>query len=40
MIEMLSPHGIRELVQSGLVAVSRGNRSMTQTALRVVERSA
>lgn len=40
MIEMLTPHGIRELVQSGLVAVGRGNRSMTQTALRAVDRSA
>jgi acetolactate synthase-1/3 small subunit len=40
MITMLEPYGIRELVQSGLVAVGRGNRSMTQTALRAVDRSA
>jgi acetolactate synthase-1/3 small subunit len=39
MITMLEPHGIRELVQSGMVALQRGNRSMTQTALRAVERA-
>jgi acetolactate synthase-1/3 small subunit len=31
---VLEPFGIRELVQSGLVAVARGNRSMTDRALR------
>ncbi|MCW2602724.1 MAG: ilvH [Pseudonocardiales bacterium] len=41
MITMLEPFGIRELVQSGMVAMGRGNRSITQTAaLRAVERSA
>jgi acetolactate synthase-1/3 small subunit len=41
MITMLEPYGIRELVQSGMVAMGRGNRSITQTAsLRSVERSA
>ena len=41
MITMLEPYGIRELVQSGMVAMGRGNRSITQTAsLRAVERSA
>ena len=41
MISMLEPYGIRELVQSGMVAMGRGNRSITQTAsLRAVERSA
>ena len=40
MIEMLARYGIREMVQSGVVAVSRGSRSMTQTAVRAVERSA
>ena len=40
MIRMLEPYGIREMVQSGTVAVGRGPRSMTQTALRAVDRSA
>jgi acetolactate synthase-1/3 small subunit len=40
LIQMLEPYGIREMVQSGMVAVGRGSRSMTQTALRSVERSA
>jgi acetolactate synthase I/III small subunit len=31
---MLEPFGIRELVQSGMVAVSRGSRSMTDRTLR------
>jgi acetolactate synthase-1/3 small subunit len=34
LIRMLEPYGIRELVQSGLVAVARGGRSMTDRALR------
>ena len=29
LIEMLEPYGIRELVQSGLVAVARGGKSLT-----------
>jgi acetolactate synthase-1/3 small subunit len=40
MIRMLEPYGIREMVQSGAVALGRGPRSMTQTALRAVDRSA
>jgi acetolactate synthase-1/3 small subunit len=40
MLEMLEPYGIREVVQSGVVALGRGPRSMTQAALRSVERSA
>jgi acetolactate synthase-1/3 small subunit len=40
MIEMLSRYGIREMVQSGVVAVARGPRSMTQAAIRAVDRSA
>jgi acetolactate synthase-1/3 small subunit len=40
MIRMLEPYGIREMVQSGTVAVGRGPRSMTQTALRALDRSA
>ena len=30
LLEMLRPFGIRELVQSGLVAVARGSRSLTE----------
>ena len=37
---MLEPYGIRELVQSGMVAVGRGPRSITGTALRSLDRSA
>jgi acetolactate synthase-1/3 small subunit len=40
MLRMLEPYGIREMVQSGVVALQRGPRSMTQAALRSVERSA
>ena len=40
MLNMLEPYGIREMVQSGMVALGRGPRSMTQAALRSVERSA
>jgi acetolactate synthase-1/3 small subunit len=40
MLKMLEPYGIREMVQSGAVALGRGPRSMTQAALRSVERSA
>ena len=36
--KMLEPYGIREMVQSGMVALGRGPRSMTQAALRAVER--
>jgi acetolactate synthase-1/3 small subunit len=39
LIRVLEPFGIRELVQSGMVAVSRGGRSMTDRSLRV-ERTA
>ena len=34
LLDLFEPYGIRELVQSGLVAVGRGNRSMTDRALR------
>jgi len=34
LLEMLEPYGIRELVQSGLVALGRGNRSITDRAPR------
>jgi acetolactate synthase-1/3 small subunit len=40
MLKMLEPYGIREMVQSGMVALGRGPRSMTQTALRAVDRPA
>jgi len=40
MLSMLEPYGIREMVQSGMVALGRGPRSMTQAALRSVDRGA
>ena len=40
MLKMLEPYGIREMVQSGMVALGRGPRSMSQAALRSAERSA
>jgi acetolactate synthase-1/3 small subunit len=39
-IKVLEPYGIRELVQSGVVAVGRGARSITDRSLRSVDRSA
>jgi acetolactate synthase I/III small subunit len=39
-IRVLEPFGIRELVQSGMVAVGRGARSITDRNLRSVERTA
>jgi acetolactate synthase I/III small subunit len=39
-LKMLEPYGIREMVQSGMVALGRGPRSMTQAALRSVDRTA
>jgi acetolactate synthase-1/3 small subunit len=39
-IRVLEPFGIRELVQSGMVAVGRGSRSITDRNLRTVERTA
>ncbi len=40
LVRVLEPYGIRELVQSGMVAVSRGARSMTDRSLRSLDRSA
>ena len=34
LLRVLEPFGIRELVQSGMVAVGRGSRSITDRALR------
>jgi acetolactate synthase-1/3 small subunit len=34
LLRVLEPFGIRELVQSGMVAVGRGARSMSDRALR------
>jgi acetolactate synthase-1/3 small subunit len=39
-LKMLEAYGIREMVQSGMVALGRGPRSMTQAALRSIDRSA
>ena len=36
LIRVLEPFGIRELVQSGMVAVGRGGRSITDRSLRDV----
>jgi acetolactate synthase-1/3 small subunit len=40
LIRVLEPFGIKELVQSGMVAVGRGGRSITDRTLRPLERSA
>jgi len=40
LLRVLEPFGIRELVQSGVVAVGRGSRSITDRALRPLDRSA
>ncbi|UNX53906.1 acetolactate synthase small subunit [Georgenia sp. TF02-10] len=40
LLAALEPHGIREIVQSGTVAIARGNRSMTDRAVERVARSA
>jgi acetolactate synthase-1/3 small subunit len=40
LLRVLEPFGIRELVQSGLVAIGRGSRSITDRSLRSLERSA
>ncbi|CCH80330.1 acetolactate synthase (acetohydroxy-acid synthase) (small subunit) [Nostocoides japonicum T1-X7] len=34
LLEVLAPFGVKELVQSGLVAIGRGGRSITDRALR------
>ena len=40
LLRMLEPYGIREMVQSGMVAIGRGARSITDRSLRALERSA
>ena len=40
LIRNLEPFGIKEIVKSGVVALGRGPRSITDRSLRVVERSA
>jgi len=40
LLEVLEPHGIKEIVQSGVVALARGSRSMNDRAVRSAERSA
>ena len=40
LIKVLEPFGIKELVQSGTIAVGRGGRSITDRTLRPLERSA
>ena len=40
LVRVLEPFGIKELVQSGTVAVGRGAASITDRTLRPLERSA
>jgi acetolactate synthase I/III small subunit len=40
LIRVLDPFGIKELVQSGMVAIGRGARSITDRSLRALDRSA
>ena len=40
LLRLLEPFGVKEVVQSGMVAVGRGPRSITSTALRSLERTA
>ncbi|HEX6469043.1 MAG TPA: acetolactate synthase small subunit [Streptosporangiaceae bacterium] len=40
LIRVLEPFGIKELVQSGMVAIGRGPRSITDRSLRALDRSA
>jgi acetolactate synthase I/III small subunit len=36
LLRVLEPFGIKELVQSGMVAINRGGRSLTDRAMRAV----
>ncbi|GGS58542.1 MULTISPECIES: acetolactate synthase small subunit [Planobispora] len=39
-VKLLEPFGIKELVQSGMVAIGRGARSITDRSLRALDRTA
>jgi len=39
LLRVLEPFGIRELVQSGMVGISRGPRSITDRSMRSLDRS-
>lgn len=40
LLRILEPYGVKELVKSGLVAIGRGSRSITDRALRSTDRTA
>jgi acetolactate synthase-1/3 small subunit len=40
LLRLLEPYGIKELVRSGVIAVSRGGRSMSDRSLKAVDRTA
>jgi len=40
LLRVLEPFGVRELVKSGAVALGRGSKSMTERALRPIDRTA
>ena len=40
LLRMLDPFGIKEIVKSGLVGMSRGGRAISDRSLRTVDRSA
>ncbi len=40
LLRVLEPFGVRELVQSGMVALGRGGRSITDRSLRAIDRPA
>ena len=40
LLRLLEPYGIRELAQSGMVALGRGSRNMTDRSLRQADRTA
>ncbi len=39
-LKLLEPHGIKEIVKSGVIAMSRGGRSITDRTLRPADRTA
>ena len=39
LLRVLEPFGVRELVQSGMVALGRGSRSITDRSLRSLDKS-